>query len=153
MHLPSQLPGAAGGRAAPHLRHGLPGGNPGAKPAGSANSPFHSGKGGRINLGVCLCKEEEHGMENGKNILVTVPVEETHVRQLQEAGPGCTFRFKAGTALPSFQRAKLPFENLIETDPVTQEDINSFSRFWIRQMPYTAAWRHLTRHRSKRMCR
>ena len=28
-----------------------------------------------------------------------------------------------------------------------------FSRFWIRQMPYTAAWRHLTRHRSKRMCR
>lgn len=27
------------------------------------------------------------------------------------------------------------------------------SRFWIRQMPYTAAWRHLTRHRSKRMCR
>ena len=63
-------------------------------------------------------------MENGKNILVTVPVEETHVQKLQEAGPGCAFRFKAGTALPSFQRAKLPFENLIETDPVTQEDID-----------------------------
>ena len=39
-------------------------------------------------------------MENGKNILVTVPVEETHVQKLQEAGPGCAFRFKAGQSCP-----------------------------------------------------
>lgn len=63
-------------------------------------------------------------MENGKNVLVTIPVEEAHVRKLQEAGPGCAFRFRAGMALPSLERARLPFESLVETEPLSQEDID-----------------------------
>ena len=63
-------------------------------------------------------------MEKSRNILVSVPVEESHMRQLQEAGPDCSFRFRDGTALSDLKRQKLPFENLVKTAPVSQEDVD-----------------------------
>lgn len=59
-----------------------------------------------------------------KNILVTIPVEPAHVEKLKAAGEGCEFRFKQAAPLPSLVKAPLPFENLLETEPVTQEDID-----------------------------
>ena len=49
--------------------------------------------------------------------------------------------------------AELGKEAFLHCDMCLERAPSCFSRFWIRQMPYTAAWRHLTRHRSKRMCR
>lgn len=63
-------------------------------------------------------------METCKNILVSIPVENTHMQQLREAGPGCNFRFRDGKGLSPLERAKLPFEHLVETAPVTQEDVD-----------------------------
>ncbi len=59
-----------------------------------------------------------------KNILVTIPVEPAHVEKLKAAGAGCEFRFKQAAPLPSLVKAPLPFENLLKTEPVTQEDID-----------------------------
>lgn len=63
-------------------------------------------------------------MENNLHILVTIPVEPAHAEKLQAAAPGCQFRFRQGAALPSLVGASLPFQNLLETEPVTQEDID-----------------------------
>jgi len=58
------------------------------------------------------------------NILVTIPVEPAHVEKLKAAGPGCEFRFRQASPLPSLEQARLPFENLLEGGAVTQEDID-----------------------------
>ena len=63
-------------------------------------------------------------MEDNMNILVTIPVEPAHVEKLRAAGPGCQFRFKQGAPLPSLVDAPLPFENLLDTEAVTQEDVD-----------------------------
>lgn len=63
-------------------------------------------------------------MENTKNILVTIPVEQAHVEKLRAAGQACTFRFCQGAALPSLVGASLPFTDLLDTPPVTQEDVD-----------------------------
>lgn len=63
-------------------------------------------------------------MADTKKILVTVPVEETHIQKLQAAGPNCEFRFRAGMTLPSLEKARLPFENLLPCEPVAQEDVD-----------------------------
>ena len=59
-----------------------------------------------------------------KNVLVTIPVEPTHVEKLKAAGPGCEFRFRQAAALPSGKHAQLPFTQLLETEPATQEDVD-----------------------------
>lgn len=63
-------------------------------------------------------------MENAKNILVTIPVEPAHAEKLKAAGPGCEFRFRQAMPLPSLEQAQLPFTSLLESSPVTQEDVD-----------------------------
>lgn len=63
-------------------------------------------------------------MANANNILVTIPVEPAHVERLEAAAPGRQFRFRQAMALPSGEQAQLPFTGLLETGPVTQEDID-----------------------------
>ena len=63
-------------------------------------------------------------MANVKNILVTIPAEPAHAERLQAAAPGCELRFRQAMALPSGERAKLPFVSLLEAPPVTQEDVD-----------------------------
>lgn len=58
------------------------------------------------------------------NVLVTIPVEPPHVEKFKAAGPGCVFRFRQASPLPSLEQARLPFENLLENGPATQEDID-----------------------------
>lgn len=59
-----------------------------------------------------------------KNVLVTIPVAETHMRQLQEAGPGCKFLFRSGITLSPLERKQLHFEAFTETAPVCQENVD-----------------------------
>lgn len=63
-------------------------------------------------------------MELCKNVLVAIPVTETHTRQLREAGPGCKFRFRNGMPLPPPERQRLHLEDFLETAPVSQEDVD-----------------------------
>lgn len=63
-------------------------------------------------------------MELCRDILVAIPVTETHMRQLREAGSGCKFRFRDGTPLSSSERKQLHFEDFSETAPVSQEDVD-----------------------------
>lgn len=63
-------------------------------------------------------------MELCRNVLVTIPVAETHMRQLQEAGPECRFRFRSGMTLSPSERKQLHFEDFTETAPVSREDVD-----------------------------
>lgn len=63
-------------------------------------------------------------MELIKNILVTIPVAETHIRRLQEVGSGCKFRFRSSMILSPSERKRLHFEDFTETPPVSQEDVD-----------------------------
>ena len=58
------------------------------------------------------------------NVLVAIPVAESHMRQLQEAGPGCGFRFRDGMKLYPLERKQLHLEDFPETTPVSQEDVD-----------------------------
>lgn len=63
-------------------------------------------------------------METCTNILVSIPVEETHMRQLREAAPRCDFRFRDGFGLSSMGPDELPLQNAVELEPLTQEDVD-----------------------------
>lgn len=63
-------------------------------------------------------------MELCRNVLVTIPVAETHMRQLREAGAECIFRFRSGMTLSLSERKQLHFEDFTETPPVSQEDVD-----------------------------
>lgn len=63
-------------------------------------------------------------METCTNILVSIPVEETHVQQLREAAPGCNFRFRDGIGLSVMRPDELPLQDAVELEPLTQEDVD-----------------------------
>lgn len=58
------------------------------------------------------------------NVLVTIPVAETHMRQMREVGPGCGFRFRDGMKLSPLDRKQLHLEDFSEAAPVSQEDVD-----------------------------
>lgn len=58
------------------------------------------------------------------NVLVAIPVAESHMRQLQEAGSGCGFRFRDGMKLYPLERKQLHLEDFPETAPVSQRDVD-----------------------------
>lgn len=63
-------------------------------------------------------------MELCRDVLVAIPVAETHMRQLREAGPGCNFRFRDGMTLSPSERERLHLEDFTETAPVSQADVD-----------------------------
>lgn len=63
-------------------------------------------------------------MELCKNVLAAIPVTKSHMRQLQEAGTGCRFRFRDGMPLSDSEREQLHFEDFARTAPVSQEDVD-----------------------------
>lgn len=63
-------------------------------------------------------------MELCGNVLVAIPVTETQMHQLREAGPGCKFRFRDGMPLSPSERQRLHVEDFSETAPVSQEDVD-----------------------------
>lgn len=63
-------------------------------------------------------------MELYRNVLVAIPVAEAHMRQLQEAGPECRFRFRDGMPLSPSERQQLHLEDFTQTAPVSQEDVD-----------------------------
>ena len=58
-------------------------------------------------------------MMNTKHVLVTIPVEEAHVKQLQDAAPQWEFRFRGGDNL-----IYAPRERAVQCSPLSQEDVD-----------------------------
>ena len=56
---------------------------------------------------------------NTKHVLVTIPVEESHVKQLQDAAPQWEFRFRGGDNL-----IYAPRERAVQCPPLSQEDVD-----------------------------
>lgn len=64
------------------------------------------------------------GQKDVRNILVTAPVEQRHLRALQQAAPLCQFRCRWAMAPISSLTASLPFTDLVDAPQVAQEDVD-----------------------------